>query len=76
MTTVSVIDAQQRLPEIISAMQPGEEMLIDDRGGIIAKLVRPPKTSWPCQPGSAKERPHQIAADFDAPLDDFREYSE
>ena len=76
MTTVSVHDAQKRLPEIILAMQPGEEVLIDDLGGTVAKLVRPPKASWPCQPGSAKHRPHRMSADFDAPLEDFREYME
>lgn len=74
MTTVSVHDVQARLPEIISAMQPGEEVLIDHLGGTVAKLVRQPQSSWPCQPGSAKHRPHRMSADFNEPLEDFREY--
>lgn len=76
MTTISVDDLQNRFQEIISAMQPGEEVLIDDLNGTIAKLVRPPRASWPCQPGSAKHRPHRMSADFDAPLEDLREYME
>jgi predicted RNase H-like HicB family nuclease len=34
------------------------------------------KKTWPCQPGSAKHIPHWMAPDFNAPLDDFREYME
>jgi predicted RNase H-like HicB family nuclease len=33
-----------------------------------------PKNSWPCQPGSAKDIPHWMAPDFNAPLEDFRAY--
>ena len=36
----------------------------------------PEKTTWPCQAGTAKESILFIAPDFDAPLDEFREYVE
>ena len=39
-------------------------------------VTRPPRTSWPCQAGSAKGKILYIAPDFDAPLDDFKEYME
>jgi hypothetical protein len=42
----------------------------------LLELTRPPRTSWPCQPGSAKDTKHWMAPDFDAPLEDFKEYME
>jgi hypothetical protein len=33
-------------------------------------------TSWPSQPGTAKDRSFWMAPDFDAPLEDFAEYME
>ena len=32
-------------------------------------------TTWPCKAGSARDIPHWMAPDFDAPLDDFRDYT-
>jgi predicted DNA-binding antitoxin AbrB/MazE fold protein len=34
------------------------------------------QTTWPCKAGSAKDKILWIAPDFDAPLEDFREYME
>jgi predicted DNA-binding antitoxin AbrB/MazE fold protein len=34
-----------------------------------------PRTSWPCQAGSAKDTVHWMSEDFDAPLDDFKDYA-
>jgi hypothetical protein len=39
-------------------------------------LTRAAPSSWPCKAGSAKDTKHWMASDFDAPLDDFREYGE
>jgi hypothetical protein len=41
---------------------------------IIDKLTHRPLTSWPCQPASARNKSHWMAEDFDAPLEDFKEY--
>jgi antitoxin (DNA-binding transcriptional repressor) of toxin-antitoxin stability system len=76
MSVVSIEEAQARLPELIAQLGPDEELLIGESGTPVARLVRYPKTSWPCQPGSAKHIPHWMAPDFDAPLEDFREYME
>jgi antitoxin (DNA-binding transcriptional repressor) of toxin-antitoxin stability system len=34
-------------------------------------ITEPPRTSWPCQPGTAKDTQHWMAPDFDAPLEGF-----
>jgi prevent-host-death family protein len=74
MSTVALEEAQLRLGEIIASLQPGEELVISKHGSPVAKLIRSERTSWPCQPGSAKCTQHWMAPDFDAPLADFREY--
>jgi antitoxin (DNA-binding transcriptional repressor) of toxin-antitoxin stability system len=76
MPTVTVEDAQAHLPQIIAGLKPGEQMLISRQGEPLAMLTRAPRTSWPCKAGSAKNTPHWMAPDFDAPLEDFREYME
>ena len=76
MSLLSVEEAQKRLPELIAGLQLGEELVIGQNGTPLAKLSRCERTSWPCQPGSAKHIPHWMSPDFDAPLEDFREYME
>ena len=74
--TVKLEDARVRLPELIAGLQPGEEVVIVEDGQPLAMLTRAPRTSWPCKAGSAKDTIHWMAPDFDAPLEDFREYME
>jgi antitoxin (DNA-binding transcriptional repressor) of toxin-antitoxin stability system len=74
--TIKLEDARTRLPELIAGLQPGEEAVIVDDGQPVATLTRAPRTSWPCKAGSAKDKIHWMAPDFDAPLEDFREYME
>ena len=76
MRTVSIKEAQAKLPQLIHHLLQGEEMVITEDDHPIAKLTRSPRTSWPCQPGSAKDKKHWMAEDFDAPLEDFKEYTE
>ena len=76
MSTVSLAEAQAHLGELISGLTPGEELLIAQEGQPLAKLVRSERTSWPCRADSAADKILWIAPDFDAPLDEFREYME
>ena len=76
MTTVTIEQAQAALPEIIQRLQPGEEIIITDEGQPLAHVKKAERTSWPCKAGSAKDKILWIAPDFDAPLDEFREYME
>lgn len=74
MATVNLSDAQAHLPEIISGLNPGEELVIVAFCEPLAKLTRTAPKQWPCKAGSAKAINHRMAPDFDAPLDEFREY--
>lgn len=71
---VSVEEAQARLPELISQLLPGTEVVIRDGDRPVARLLPGDTPPRACRPGSAKELLHWMAPDFDAPLDDFREY--
>ncbi len=68
--------AQPKLRELVEGMVPGEELILTAQGEPIAIVIRPPRKSWPCQPGSAKDTKHWMAPDFNAPLEDFKEYME
>jgi len=76
MSSFNVKEVQAHLPEIIAGLKPGEQLLITQDGQPLAVLTRSSRTSWPCKAGSAKDKSHWIAPDFDAPLDDFKEYME
>lgn len=76
MVTVNLDDAKARLPEIISGLNPGERVVIVKNGEPIAMLTRSQPKQWPCVAGTAKHTRHWMAPDFDAPLEDFREYTE
>ena len=42
MATVSIEEAQARLPELIRGLAAGEELVISQGGRAVAKLVAPP----------------------------------
>ncbi len=74
MTTINLDEAKARLPEIISGLNPGEQLMIVEAGEPLATLTRAASGQWPCKAGSAKGTQHWMSPDFNAPLDDFREY--
>jgi antitoxin (DNA-binding transcriptional repressor) of toxin-antitoxin stability system len=74
--TLPLDAAKDYLREIVEGMVPGEELVLTAHGEPLATVTRPPRTSWPCQPGSAKDTKHWMAPDFNAPLEDFKEYME
>jgi antitoxin (DNA-binding transcriptional repressor) of toxin-antitoxin stability system len=76
MTTISLDQAKEALPELLRALQPGEEMIIADQGEPLAQVRKLERKSWPCKAGSYRKNEFWMAPDFDAPLDDFREYME
>ena len=75
MATVNLNDAKAHLQEIISGLNPGEQLLIIQEGKPLAMLTRARPSQWPCRAGTAKHTTHWMAPDFDAPLEDFREYT-
>jgi antitoxin (DNA-binding transcriptional repressor) of toxin-antitoxin stability system len=76
MATVNIDHAQSHLPELISGLNPGEQLVIVDAGQPLATLTRSASAQWPCKAGSAKDSILWIAPDFDAPLGEFGEYME
>ncbi len=76
MVMVTIEEAQSTLPELIRRLSPGEEVLITEDDHPVARLV----ATVPPQPvrklGTMKGTVLYMAPDFDAPLDDFREYME
>jgi antitoxin (DNA-binding transcriptional repressor) of toxin-antitoxin stability system len=75
MASVTLEEAQARLPQLLEQLQPGEEMTITVHGQPLAQVKKAVRTAWPCQAGSARGKIH-LAPDFDAPLEEFREYME
>ena len=73
--TVTVSEAQAKLKELIDGLAPGEEVVITENQHPVAKLVA---TEKPVERklGTLKGTVLYMAPDFDAPLDDFKEYME
>jgi prevent-host-death family protein len=78
MSTITLEEAQAKLSQLIGELQPGEEIIITCDNQPVARLIGEGK--------SEKRRPRQLgtltgtvlymAPDFDAPLEDFKEYME
>jgi len=77
MPTVTVEEAQSKLTELIHHLTPGEEVVITENNQPVARLIAaaPPQRK-PRQPGTLKGTVLYMAPDFDAPLDEFKEYME
>jgi antitoxin (DNA-binding transcriptional repressor) of toxin-antitoxin stability system len=76
MQSIPLEQAEGHLTEILEKLAPGEEVVLTGNGQALAKLVKTGRTSWPCKAGSAKDKIHWMAPDFNAPLDEFKEYME
>jgi prevent-host-death family protein len=77
MSTVTLEDAQARLRELIDKLAPGEEITITRDDKPVARLVaQPPAAAGPRPSGTLKGTVLYMAPDFDAPLEDFKEYME
>lgn len=74
MTTLNLDEAQAHLREIVTGLRPGDQVVLTDKGQPLARLVRDVRTTWPCKAGSAQGKILYIAPDFDAPLEEFKEY--
>jgi antitoxin (DNA-binding transcriptional repressor) of toxin-antitoxin stability system len=76
MASVTIEEAQATLPQLIEALNPGEEVVITRQGQPWAQVKKTTRTSWPCRAGSYRKAEFWMVPDFDAPLDDFKEYME
>jgi antitoxin (DNA-binding transcriptional repressor) of toxin-antitoxin stability system len=76
MIQVMVKEAQERLPELLGAVEAGEEVEIRAENGRTFRLAasRPPVTGVP-KAGRLKGQ-LVVPDDFDEPLEELREYME
>lgn len=76
MNTVTLDEAQSSLADLVHRLSPGDEIGITENDQTIARLivVVPGPQKKTRQLGFMKGTILKIADDFDAPLDDFREY--
>ena len=86
MTTVSLNEAQNRLAHLIGRLSPGEVVIITENERPVAQIVpvpamgrrsprpRPPVTGVPT--AGQYEGRLVVPDDFDAPLEELREYME
>jgi len=74
MTTITIQEAQATLLELIHRLAPGEEVLITEHDRPVARLVPASGAKSPRKLGTMRGSVLYMAPDFDAPLDDFKEY--
>ncbi|HWK88573.1 MAG TPA: DUF2281 domain-containing protein [Longimicrobium sp.] len=70
---VDLDHAQARLPELVRQLARGEDVILMDGGEPVAKITPIWRADGSREFGSAKGLIH-MADDFDAPLEDFRDY--
>lgn len=76
---MAVEEIQVTLPELLERLSPGDEVILTRNHRPVAKLVSAvPKPAPTKRPGLGLGRDMItfIAPDFDAPLEDFKEYME
>ena len=78
MLTVTIEEAQAKLLDLIHKLQPDEEVVITENDQPIARLIpaHTPAQRKPRQSGTLRGTVLYMAPDFDAPLEDFKEYME
>jgi antitoxin (DNA-binding transcriptional repressor) of toxin-antitoxin stability system len=76
MASVTIEEAHANLPRLLDELTPGEEVVITRDGRPLAQVKKAPRTSWPCRAGSYRKVEFQMASDFDAEIEDFKDYME
>lgn len=71
---VELAEAESHLAELVQKLETGTEILITSNGRPVARLVAAGEGAPDRAPGSAKGL-FTVPDDFDAPLEDFEEYS-
>jgi antitoxin (DNA-binding transcriptional repressor) of toxin-antitoxin stability system len=75
MSVVTIEEAQQKLAELVDKLNPGEEILLTKDQVPVARIVANlPAVAKVRRPGTMRGTVLYVAPDFDAPLEDFKEY--
>ena len=70
---LGAFEAKTHLARLLDAVEKGEKIYITRRGKRVAQLS-PAEEPKKAKRGCAKSKGFYMAPDFDAPLDDFKEY--
>jgi prevent-host-death family protein len=77
MPTISLEDAKAHLDKLIERLQPGEAVIITRDEKPVARLIGVGEVPRPARRlGTLRGTVLSMAPDFDAPLEDFREFME
>jgi prevent-host-death family protein len=78
MTAVSIQEAQSKLSDLIHRLAPGDEVIITENDQPVARLVplKNQHSRHRSRLGTLRGTVIEVASDFDAPLEDFKEYME
>ncbi len=77
MANVTMQEAQSKLPELIHQLAPGTELVITENGRPVATLVaNGTATRKQRRLGTLSGTVLFMSPDFDAPLDEFKEYTQ
>jgi prevent-host-death family protein len=77
MPTVTLDEAKAHLDELIAQLHPGEAIIITRGEKPVARLIAAEEAARPTRRlGTLKGTVLHMAPDFDAPLEDFKEYME
>ncbi|MCC6123746.1 MAG: DUF2281 domain-containing protein [Pirellulales bacterium] len=78
MTSLSIQEVQAKLPDLVHGLTLGDEVVIVENDRAVARIV--PATGQPQRlprrAGTLRGTVLYMAPDFDAPLEDFKEYVE
>ncbi len=76
MSTLTVEEAQAKLPQLLDELTSGGEVVITRGGKPVGRLLPPELPKGVPMYGRGKGKVLYMAPDFDALLDDFKEYVE
>lgn len=76
MTSLPIQQVQAQLPELIHQLAPGDEVVITENDQPVARILPPLSPPASRKLGSLRGTVLYLAPDFDAPLEEFKEYME
>jgi len=77
MSSVSIEEARAKLSELIHELHPGDEVVITEGERPVARLLPATAPATKArQLGTLRGTVKYVAPDFDAPLEDFKDYME
>ena len=71
---IGLFESKARLSELVQRVLGGERFYITRRGKRVAELRAVSEERRPLTRGCARNPGYEMAADFNAPLDDLRDY--